>query len=220
MKSRGPILTLGAVAVLGVGILLVNMSKEGSTPTDNPYAGATTTVAAAAPSAPPQAPSPPPSSAFPARADYVGGKISTANDTITVEITVHGDKAIGYACDGNTVESWLRGSAVNGAVSLASKDTASRLDGHRDGDAIVGTLSLGDKAWDFNAALAQPPAVLYVYQDAGRNSWIVDPDGGVTGVQRQADGTTAPAPRLTMDGVATVDGLDVKAIQVQGDSDV
>src|SRR5262245_55685381 len=111
MKIRGPILTLVAVAVFGIGILLVNMSKEGSTPQANPYDKSTTTAAAAAPATPPPAPSTPPPPAFPAKADYVG-KIPTANDTITVEITVQGDKAIAYACDGNKIESWLRGSTM------------------------------------------------------------------------------------------------------------
>jgi hypothetical protein len=220
MKIRGPILTLVAVAVLGIGILLVNMSKEKSGPTDNPYSQSTTTAAAAAPAAPPTAPSTPPPPAFPAKADYVG-KIPTANGTITLEITVQGDKAIAYACDGYKVESWLRGSAVNGTVSLANKDKTSHLDGRLEGTAIVGTLSIGEKKWDFNAPLAQPPAGLYVYENAGvRNSWIVDPDGGVTGVQRREDGSTAPAPTLTTEGIANVDGIEVRAIRVEGDSDV
>ena len=220
MKIRGPLVTLAAVAVLGAGILLVNMSKEESAPQANPYSQATTTAAAATPAAPPPAPSTPPPPAFPAQADYVG-KIPTANGTITLEITVQGDKAVAYACDGNTVESWLRGSAVNGAVSLANKDKTSRLEGHLEGNAIVGTLWIGEKKWDVNAAVAQPPAGLYVYDNAGvRNSWIVDPNGGVTGVQRREDGSTAPAPRLTTDGIANVDGIEVKAIRVQGDSDV
>jgi len=220
MKIRGPLVTLAAVAVLGAGILLVNMSKEESAPQANPYSQSTTTAAAATPAPPPSAPSTPPPPAFPAQADYVG-KIPTANGTITLEITVQGDKAIAYACDGNTVESWLRGSAVNGAVSLANKDKTSRLEGHLEGNAIVGTLWIGEKKWDFNAPVAQPPAGLYVYDNAGvRNSWIVDPNGGVTGVQRREDGSTAPAPRLTTDGIANVDGIEVKAIRVQGDSDV
>jgi hypothetical protein len=220
MKIRGPLVTLAAVAVLGAGILLVNMSKEEPAPQANPYSQATTTAAAATPAAPPPAPSTPPPPAFPAQADYVG-KIPTANGTITLEITVQGDKAVAYACDGNTVESWLRGSAVNGAVSLANKDKTSRLEGHLEGNAIVGTLWIGEKKWDVNAPVAQPPAGLYVYDNAGvRNSWIVDPDGGVTGVQRREDGSTAPAPRLTTDGIANVDGIEVKAIRVQGDSDV
>jgi hypothetical protein len=149
------------------------------------------------------------------------GKIPTANGTTTVEITVQGDKAIAYACDGNKVESWLRGGAMSGTVSLASKDKTSRLDGRLEGNAIVGTLLIGDKNWDFNAPLAQPPAGLYVYDSAGvRNSWIVDPNGGVTGVQRREDGSTAPAPTLTTEGIANVDGIEVRAIRVDGDSDV
>lgn len=219
MKIRGPLVTLGAVAVLGIGILLVNMSKEEPAPSTNPYSPSTTTAAAATPSAPPPAPSPPPP-AFPAKADYVG-KIPTANGTITLEITVDGDKAIAYACDGNTVESWLRGSAVNGAVNLANKDKTSRLEGRLEGNAVVGTLWIGEKNWDFKAPAAQPPAGLYVYENAGvRNSWIIDPSGGVTGVQRREDGSTAPAPSLTTDGIADIDGIEVKAIRVEGDSNV
>ena len=218
MKIRGPIVTLAAVAVLGVGILLINMSKEGPAPA-NPYSQSTT--AAATPAAPPPAPSTPlPPPAFPAKADYVG-KVPTANGTLTLEITVDGDKAIAYACDGNTVESWLRGNAVNGAVSLANKDKTSRLEGHLEGSAIVGTLSIGEKKWDFNAPVAQPPAGLYIYENAGvRNSWIVDSTGGVTGVQRREDNSTAPAPKLTTDGIANIDGIEVKAIRVEGDSNV
>ena len=220
MKIRGPLVTLGAVAVLGVGILLVNMSKEESEPSGNPYSQSTTTAAAATPAVPPPAPSTPPPPAFPAKADYVG-KIPTANGTITVEITVDGDKAIAYACDGNTVESWLRGSAVNGAVSLANKDKTSRLEGRLDGNAVAGTLWIGEKKWDFNAPAAQPPAGLYGYDNAGvRNSWIIDPNGGVTGVQRRPDGSTAPAPGLSIDRTAVIDGQTIVATRVEGASDV
>jgi hypothetical protein len=223
MKIRGPLVTLGAVAVLGAAILLVNISKEESAPPGKPAAQSTTTVApttAAAPPPAPSTPSTPPPQAFPAKADYVG-KVPTANGTITLEITVDGDKAIAYACDGNTVESWLRGSAVNGAVSLANKDKTSRLEGRLEGTAIVGTLWIGDKKWDFNAPLAQPPAGLYVYENEGvRNSWIVDSNGGVTGVQRREDGSTTPAPKLTTDGIADIDGIEVRAIRVEGDSNV
>ena len=216
MKVRGPLITLGAVAVLGAAILLVNMSQAPDpAPPATPVAESVTTPVTTAP-APPKPPAP----AFPAKADYVG-KIPTANGTITLEITVEGDKAIAYACDGAQVESWLRGSAVNGVVSLASKDKASKLDGHLEGDAVVGTLSIGAKKWDFTTQLAQPPAGLYVYQDAGvRSSWIIDSNGGVTGVLRQSDGSTGPAPGLELDGRSVVEGQPVVAIRVAGDSDV
>jgi hypothetical protein len=223
MTIRGPFVTLGAVAALGVGILLVNMLQQhGSVPTANPYAQSTTTAAATATAAPVPVPAPstPPPPAFPAKADYVG-KISTASGVITVAITVEGDKAVAYACDGTAIESWLRGSAANGAVSLASKAKTSRLEGRLDQNAVVGTLWIGEKKWDFKADPAQPPAGLYVYDNAGvRNSWIIDPNGAVTGVRRQADGSTAPAPRLTADGTAVIDGRTVAATRVQGGSDV
>jgi hypothetical protein len=221
MKIRGPLVTLGAVAVLGVGILLVNMSKEESPSPGKPAAQTTSAVATSTVAAPPPpAPSTPPPPAFPAKADYVA-KIPTATGTIALEITVEGDKAIAYACDGNKIESWLRGSAVNGAVSLASKDKTSRLEGRLQGNAIAGTLWIGEKKWGFNAPAAQPPAGLYVYENSGvRSSWIIDGDGGVTGVQRREDGTTGPAPSLRTDGIANIDGIEVRAIRVQGASDV
>jgi hypothetical protein len=220
MKIRGPFVTLGAVAVLGVGILLVNMSNEEKTPSANPYSQSTSTAAAATPAPQPPAPSTPPPPAFPAKADYIG-KIPTANGTITLEITIEGDKAVAYACDGNTIESWLRGSAVNGAVSLANKDKTSRLEGRLEGNAVVGTLWIGEKKWDFKAEPTQPPAGLYIYENAGvRNSWIIDGNDGVTGVQRRPDGSTAPAPGLSIDRTAVIDGRTIVATRVEGASDV
>lgn len=218
MKIRGPFITLGAVAALGVGILLVNISQEPATaPPGKPVAESTTT-AAATPT--PQPPASAPAPAFPAKADYVG-KIPTASGTVTLDITVDGDEAVAYACDGSTIESWLRRSAVNGAVSLANKGKTSRLEGRLQGTAVVGTLWIGDKKWDFTAPVAQPPAGLYVYEDAGvRDSWIIDSDGVVTGVRRQADGSTFPAPGLETDGTAVIDGRTVTATRVEGDSDV
>jgi hypothetical protein len=222
MKIRGPIVTLGAVAVLGIGIWLVNVSKEEPEPA-SPAAQATTTTEATTATAAPAPPPPPPAPAapaFPAKADYVG-TIPTATGTITLDIAVEGDKAIAYACDGNSVEVWLRGPATNGTVSLASKDKASRLEGRLEGNAVVGTLWIGEKKWDFKADPAQPPAGLYVYEDAGvRNSWIIDADGGVTGVQRRPDGTTVRAPGLSLDGTSVIDGRTVVASRVEGDSDV
>jgi hypothetical protein len=214
--------TLAAVAALGVGIWVVNVSKQEPAPSGKPVAEATTTTAATpATAAPAQTPPPaPPAAAFPAKADYVG-KIPTANGTITLDITIEGDKAVAYACDGNSIESWLRGSATNGALSLASKDKSGRLEGRLEGNAVVGTLWIGEKTWDFKADPAQPPAGLYVYDNAGvRNSWIIDGNGGVTGVQRRPDGSTAPAPGLSIDRTAVIDGQTIVATRVEGVSDV
>jgi len=216
MKVRGPLVTLSTVAVLGAGILLVNISQEQvsvvpGTPVAEP---ATTTV-----TAPPAAPAP----SFPAKADYVG-KIPTAKGVITLDIAVEGDKAVAYACDGNSIESWMRGPAVDGAVSLMSKDRTGRLEGRLDGTAVVGTLWIGSKKWDFTAEPARSPAGLYVFeQDGIRSSWIVDSTGKATGVLRRDDGSAVPAPGLAI-GVGyantVIDGTTVTATRVGGASDV
>jgi hypothetical protein len=218
MKARGPLLTLGAVAAVGVALWLANVAQEPDrTPPSKPVAQSTTT-AAPAPSA---APAPPPPVQFPAKADYVGKIPTNGGGVITLEITINGTNAIAYACDGNTVETWLRGSAQNGTVSLANKTKTSRLEGHLDGDNVVGTLWIGDKKWDFTTTPAQPPAGLYVYNQNGvRDSWIIDQSGAVTGVQRQADGSTAPAPSLSTNGTAQINGQTVTATRVEGNSDV
>ena len=211
MKVRGPLITLAAVAALGVGILTVNISQEESVVPGTPVAAPTTiTTTAAAPPAP----------AFPTKADYVG-KIPTANGAITLDIAVEGDKAVAYACDGASIESWMRGSAVNGTVSLASKDGTGRLEGRLDGTAVVGTLWIGQKKWDFRAETVQSPAGLYVYEQGGvRGSWIVDSSGKATGVLRQVDGSTVPAPGLANDGSTVIGGRTVTAARVRGASDV
>jgi hypothetical protein len=211
MKVRGPLITLAAVAAVSGGIMTVNISQEGSVVPGTPVAVPTTiTITAAAPAAP----------AFPAKADYVG-KIAIANGSITLDIAVEGDKAVAYACDGTSVESWMRGSAVNGAVSLASKDGTGRLEGRLEGAAVVATLWIGQEKWDFRAETAQSPAGLYVYEQGEvRSSWIVDSSGKATGVLRQDDGSTVPAPGLANDGSAVIGGRTVTAARVRGASDV
>ncbi|MFI5509595.1 hypothetical protein ACIA48_19175 [Mycobacterium sp. NPDC051804] len=216
MKVRGPLVTLSAVAVLGAGILFVNISQEqASVVPGTPVAAPVTTTVTAAPA--PRAPS------FPAKVDYVG-KIPTAKGVITLDIAVEGDKAVAYACDGNSIESWMRGPAVDGAVSLSSKDKTGRVEGRLDGTAVVGTLWIGAKKWDFTAEPAQSPAGLYVYeQDGVRSSWIVDSSGKATGVLRLSDGSTSPAPGLAIGiGYANtvIDGRTVTAARVGGTDDV
>jgi hypothetical protein len=145
-KAFGPLLTLVAVTTLGSGIWLMNVSQE-ATPAASPAP-----VAQSAPTAARVPPPPaPPAATFPMRAGYVG-KIPTRSGLITLEITVDGGNAVAYACDGDSVEVWMRGGATDGKLALWSKDKASRLDGHLDGTAIAGTLTIGQRSWDFTAA--------------------------------------------------------------------
>ena len=152
-KIRGPLVTLAAVAALGGGLWFVNVSQETATaPPSTPVASSTTTI----PPAPPP-PSTPPQVAFPAKATYVG-KIPIRSGVITLDITVNGKEAVAYVCDGKTIEAWLKGSAMNGVLSLASKDETSRLDGRLEGaspdEKVVGKLWIGEKTWDFTTGRA------------------------------------------------------------------
>ncbi|MEV0295049.1 hypothetical protein [Nocardia sp. NPDC050710] len=223
MKRLGPWLTLAAVAVLGLALLIVNMSKETEPTTAKPNA---TTSSPAAPTTAAQTTGAAPTSAapaaakFPTKADYVGRIALQTGGTLTLSIAVEGDKAIAYACDGTAVESWLRGSAANGTLTLTGKNDAT-LDGRLDGTTVRGRLAIGGKQWDFTAAPVAPPAGLYVYTDGGvRQSWIVDGAGTVTGVRRAVDGATSSAPGLAPDATAIVNGKKITANKVSGGDNV
>ncbi|WP_433598590.1 hypothetical protein ACQPXH_23010 [Nocardia sp. CA-135953] len=217
MKRLGPWLTLAAVAVLGLVLLVINMSKDTEPSTANTNAVATTTPVATTQTPPPTTAASVPS---PGKADYVGTIPLASGGTITLEITVAGDTAIAYACDGKSIESWLRGPATNGSLQLTGKDDA-KLTGTFDGKAARGTLWIGGKQWSYTANPVQPPAGLYIYSEAGtRQSWIVDANGGVTGVQRNPDGSTAPAVGLAPDATAIVNGKKVTANKVSGGDSV
>jgi hypothetical protein len=86
-------------------------------------------------------------------AKYVA-EIPTRSGVIAVDIAVDGYTAVAYACDGQGVETWLKGSATAGALSLANQDGTSRLDGRLTNSSIAGTLRIGEKTWDFTAAEA------------------------------------------------------------------
>jgi hypothetical protein len=212
-KFRGPLISLASVAALAAGLWLVDVSAERDAAAPQaPVVVVTSTLAP--PPAPPPPNTPPPVS-FPAKASYLA-KVPTGTRTITLEITVAGDRAVAYGCDGRSVEAWLRGSATAGALAMTSKDGSSRLTGQLRDTSVVGTLSLGAKTWDFTANVVKPPAGLYVYQGSDvRTSWIVDGNGKVTGVARRADGSTSAAPELSADGVAVVDGRTVDATRVE-----
>jgi hypothetical protein len=206
---------LAAVAVLGGVLVAVNMSKE-----EPPVAAAAEVTAPSATTTggavPTTAQGSTTATAFPATADYVGKVASASGATMTVSITVKGDKAVAYACDGANVESWSQGSASDGTLRLTGKNDA-KLDGRLEGKAVAGTLSIGAKQWSFTAEAVAPPAGLYVYESGGvRQSWIVDGAGQVTGVQRAADGTTSAATVLGVDATATIGGARVTATKVSG----
>ena len=153
MTIKGPIATLGAVAVLGTGLWLVNVGKQSESV---PQPAAATATSAPAP-IPPPAPSTPAATPFAGRDDFVAN-IPTKNGNLALEIRVTGDKARAYACDNAGIEAWLAGSAANGVLKLGSADKVSQLDGRHEGNAVVGNLRIGGKSWDFTAVPGETSA--------------------------------------------------------------
>lgn len=147
MNIKGPIATLGAVAVLGTGLWLVNASKQ-SDPEPRPAAATVTSAPAAAPTPPP--PTTPAAVPFADTEDFVAD-IPIKGGNLALEIKVTGNEARAYACDNAGIEEWLSGSATDGVLKLASSDKVSRLDGRHKGNTVVGTLRIGEKSWDFTA---------------------------------------------------------------------
>jgi hypothetical protein len=140
------LVSLAAVAALGGGLWWFNVSQEGDTASPPaPIARSTFIQAPAAPR-----PSTPPPVSFPARANYVA-EIPTRSGVIALDIGVDGGAAVAYACDGQGIETWLKGNATAGGLSLASQDGTGRLVGRLTGSSVAGTLWIGEKKWGFRA---------------------------------------------------------------------
>jgi hypothetical protein len=144
MTTRGPLVTLAVAAVAGTGLWLVNVSQS---PDQAPARGAA--VISAQTTAPQLTPSPL-RPQFPSAATY-SDQIVTAGAPIALDVSIDGGTARAYACDNYAIETWLSGPATNGAVNLVSQDRSSRLEASLRDRALVGTLSIGDRSWDFTA---------------------------------------------------------------------
>jgi hypothetical protein len=146
----GPVITLGAAAALGITLFSINVAHE-ERPGPPPAPAAV--VAATSPPTSTIASKPRPAH-FPAKVKYHSG-IPTKKGNLTLDIKVDGAKATAYACDNYGIEQWLAGSAVDGVVTMMSKDGKSRLTGQHEGSTVVGNLSIDDKQWAFTAQTVQ-----------------------------------------------------------------
>lgn len=149
MLIKGPIVTLGAVAALGAGIFLANIAQRPQ-PAAPPRPAVAVATAPAAVPPPSAAPSGPAAAPFGPREDFVTD-IPVRNGTLGLQIRVTGETARAYACDNDGIEIWLSGSSTGGLVNLASADKTARLEGRHVGNTVVGTLTIGEKHWDFTA---------------------------------------------------------------------
>jgi hypothetical protein len=179
MKSRGPVLTLLAVLAVGVGVFTVNTvlaapadttpvvqaaaqqaDPYGSAPAADPYAASD--GYGAAPQAAPETAAPEtaapetadPETAAPQAAQAaVTGTFAgrSAGNEVTLAVGMDGDRVVAYVCDGKKIESWLQGSANGASLQLTGAD--GELDATVTENAVLGTVSVGEKSWPFAAQL-------------------------------------------------------------------
>jgi hypothetical protein len=102
---------------------------------------------------------------------------------MAIGISVDGNQITAYACNGVDDEAWFFGNQANGAIDITSKfkDT---LSASFNGTDVTGDLTMNGTKYAFTANSVAAPAGMYTAAlDGVRASWIVRPDGSVTGVQ-------------------------------------
>ena len=223
MRRQGPVLTLLVVVLVGLTLLVLNMLRTPAGTATAAGQAATSAVAAAAPAgAPPAAPAgappagaaapagappagaAPPAAPLPAEARYVG---HTEGGPSAITVAVRNGKATGYLCDGQKLEGWFQGSAVNGMIDAKGKGS-NALTGSLAGGMLTGTVSVGGSTWSYTAAPVVKPAGLYRSKTPqGTVGWIKDSQGRVTGLAN-VGGVEEPAPPLQPDSVQQVEGDD------------
>jgi hypothetical protein len=164
----------------------------------------------------------------PPQADYVG-RVDGAGAAVAV--SVHGDKAVAYVCNGHAVAAWLRGTAVNGKLELTGKNGARLSVDYRKAKA-AGYIMADGTRYTFSAPMVhrvssvrRPPglyeATAMVQGVSIKAGWIVLPDGSQVGsveyFTNSAVPPTAQAPVLDLaTGTASYDGVTLVASLISG----
>jgi len=174
VKHRGPLITL--VVVLGALVLVLSLN-DALIPNQASGSAASTRPRAL------------PASVF-------TGKDETGK--MAVAIAVKDGKAVGYLCDGRSIEAWLTGTEVSGHVTLEASKGDATIYADVNRSSVAGVAAVGDDEFDFNIDRAEPPAGLYRKKDDKTTiGWIILPDGRQVGIAN-TNGTKAPAPTLDL----------------------
>jgi serine/threonine-protein kinase len=175
----------------------------------------------AAVSAPASAPSPEPTRTTPTRANYAG-RVGGGGGSVAV--SVHGDKAVAYVCNGSTVEGWMRGKVQNGKLVLTGKNKAHLTASYHAGK-VSGDVEAHGTDYSFSVSTVNKPSGLYqatakVQGKTIKAGWIVLGDGTQIGsLEINADSATTAvtAPKLDVATMtARVGNLVLHAVPVSG----
>ncbi|MEV4623724.1 hypothetical protein AB0J74_34080 [Asanoa sp. NPDC049573] len=222
MKHVGTIVMLVVGLAAGAGLFFAN---DALTVAPKPAAArapavaappaVTATTAAPSPTPPPadRAVTPPPAKAQAQEKVTVTWAGSTRDGRSSIAIAVKDGVAIAYLCDGNRVEAWFQGTAVDGRLALTGEK--GRVSGSFDTKRAKGTATVGRDSFSFDVAAVRKPSGLYrataeVRNAKVRGGWIVV-DGRQVGIL-EVDGEARPAPPLELPaGAVTVEGQRVEA---------
>ncbi|MFG1604684.1 hypothetical protein [Actinoplanes sp. NPDC049265] len=127
--------------------------------------------------------------------------------------------AIAYLCDGDKLEAWLTGTAVDGRLELKGDD-GSTLTGTADKKQATGTVTVGGKARDFTIEVAKKPSGLYRFASRVRGAkivggWIVLKDGRQVGLAKVNGQVVKPSTIDVTTGRATVGAETVTAVPAE-----
>ena len=158
------------VMVAGLVVLGTLSACSGGSSTEASSSSSTSSSSATAPASLPKA------------ATYVAD-MEADGKKMTIGISVDGDQIAAYACNGVDDEAWFFGTQTDGKVDVTNKfrDT---LAASFAGSDLTGNVVMNGTNYTFTAAAVADPAGVYTVDlDGIRSSWIVRPDGSVTGVQ-------------------------------------
>ena len=175
----------------------------------------------AAVSVPAVAASPEPTRTTPTRANYAG-RVGGGGGSVAV--SVHGDKAVAYVCNGSTVEGWMRGKVENGKLVLTGKNKAHLTASYHAGK-VTGDVEAHGTDYSFSVSTVNKPSGLYqatakVQGKTIKAGWIVLGDGTQIGsleIDAATATTAVTAPKLDVATMtAQVGGLVLHAVEVSG----
>ena len=193
-------------------------SYSSAAPAESPAAPAESSAAVSAPAA---APSPSATRTTPTRANYAG-RVGGGGGSVAV--SVHGDKAIAYVCNGSTVEGWMRGKVQGGKLVLTGKNKAHLTASYHAGK-VTGDVEAHGTDYSFSVSTVNKPSGLYqatavVQGKKIKAGWIVLGDGTQIGsLETDADSAenAVTAPKLDVTTMtARIGNVVLYAVPVSG----
>lgn len=217
--SAGTTVTLPAPASSGAVVTLPPPASSAatSTPTASPSSIPTTAPAV--------------SGTVPPDADYAaqvseGGESGKGGEGAAVAVSVHGNKAVAYVCDGHKVGHWFNGTVKGGKLDLAGQDGAHITLNYRSAKAAGYVMADGHQ-YTFSAATLHGhrsglyESVAMVHGVKVKFGWIVLPNGYQVGSAianpDSANPQVTPAPPLDpATGTADDGGVAIIATLISG----